>query len=45
MEGYCTCFLDNIMTNFDPSDLHYWGEEDYEDLSELYSDCLELISF
>ena len=45
MEGYCTCVLDNIMTNFDASDLDYWGEEDYEALAELYSDCLELISY
>lgn len=45
MEGYCTCVLDNIMTDFDASDLDYWGEEDYEALAELYSDCLELISY
>ncbi len=45
MEGYCTCILENIMTNFDASDLDYWGEEDYEALAELYSDCLELISY
>jgi hypothetical protein len=45
MEGYCACVLDNIMTDFDASDLDYWGEEDYEALAELYSDCLELISY
>ena len=45
MQWYCTCVLDNIMTDFDASDLDYWGEEDYEALAELYSDCLELISY
>ena len=45
MEGYCTCVLEKIMIDFDASDLDYWGEEDYEALAELYSDCLELISY
>ena len=45
MEGYCACVLDNIMTDFDPSDLESWDQDDYESLAELYSDCLELIEY
>ena len=44
-EGYCACVLDNIMTDFDPSDLESWDQDDYESLAELYSDCLELIEY
>jgi hypothetical protein len=45
MEGYCVCILENMMRDFDASDLDNWGDEDYEALNELYSDCLELISY
>ena len=45
MQGYCACVLENIMTDFDPSDLEYWDDEDYESLADLYSDCLELIEY
>jgi len=42
-EGYCTCVLENIMTDFEPLEMLSWGDEDYEVITERYSDCLALI--